>query len=74
MPAELRDEVAARRADLVEAVAGADDVIADLFLGEEAVSGEVLQAAIRRCGRARGGRVRGSHAARLNVPAAAALG
>ena len=34
--------------ELVEAVAGADDTVMELFIGEEHVDGPTLQAAIRR--------------------------
>ncbi|GFH28098.1 elongation factor G1, partial [Haematococcus lacustris] len=48
IPAELEEEVEARRAELVERVSEVDDQVAELFLGEEAVSPEALQAGIRR--------------------------
>ena len=44
----MADEVAARRAELVEAVAGADDEVMELFIDEAEVDGATLEQAIRR--------------------------
>ncbi|KAF8068404.1 elongation factor G [Scenedesmus sp. PABB004] len=48
VPAELADEVEARRAELIERVSEVDDGLAELFLAEEPISAEALAAAIRR--------------------------
>ena len=48
LPDDLKAQAEERRQELVEAVADADDAVADLFLAEEDVPGSVLHAAIRR--------------------------
>lgn len=48
IPADLQAEAARRRAELVEAVAGADDDMADLYLSGRAVETQGLKAALRR--------------------------
>jgi elongation factor G len=48
IPASHRDEAAQALQELIEAVSNKDDVIAEMVLGEKAISPEVLKAAIRR--------------------------
>jgi elongation factor G len=48
VPDHMLDDATAKRAELVEAVANVDDEVAELFLGEEDVPGDVLYAGIRR--------------------------
>jgi elongation factor G len=48
VPAGMREEVEARRAELVERLSEVDDDMADLFLSEAEVSPQALHAAIRR--------------------------
>ncbi len=48
IPAELKEQAAERRAQLVEALADADDEIAEKFLADEAPTVEELRAAVRR--------------------------
>lgn len=48
MPADLRDAAEARRQELVEAVAEADDATMALFVEESPVPGDELAAAVRR--------------------------
>jgi elongation factor G len=48
VPAGMAEEVAARRAELVEAVANADDDVMELYIEERPVDGDALAAAIRR--------------------------
>ncbi len=53
IPEHLREETAARRAAMIEALAEADDVLAERWLGEEPIGREDLQAALRRATLAR---------------------
>jgi len=53
IPERLRDETAARRAAMIEALAEADDVLAERWLGEEPIGREDLRAALRRATLAR---------------------
>lgn len=48
IPAELVQQVEAKRTELVEKVAEIDDEVGELFLMEEAIPEDVLRAAIRR--------------------------
>lgn len=48
VPAAMADDVEARRQELVEAVAGVDDAVMELFLEEAPVDGDTLAAGIRR--------------------------
>lgn len=48
VPDNLSDDVKAARQELVEVVADLDDTVGDLFLAEEKIPGDVLEAAIRR--------------------------
>lgn len=48
VPEHLVEDAAARRQDLIEAVAGVDDELMELFIGEEAIDTATLSAAIRR--------------------------
>ncbi len=48
IPAEFREEVAARREELLEALAEVDDAFMEAYLGEEEVALEDLQAALHR--------------------------
>lgn len=48
LPEEMRAEMDAKRAELVERVAEVDEEVGELFLMEEEVSPEVLAAAVRR--------------------------
>ncbi|KAI8589302.1 elongation factor G, mitochondrial [Geranomyces variabilis] len=48
IPAELMDAAKAKRAELIEHVADADDEMAELFLNEEDPTAEQLAAAVRR--------------------------
>jgi small GTP-binding protein len=53
IPERLRQEAAARRAAMIEALAEADDVLADQWLREEPIGPVDLQAALRRATLAR---------------------
>lgn len=48
VPGDLAAEASARRLELVERVAEADDRLAEMFLGEEEITEAELKAAIRR--------------------------
>jgi elongation factor G len=48
IPDNLLDDAKAARQELVEVVADLDDTVGDLFLAEEKVPADVLEAAIRR--------------------------
>jgi elongation factor G len=48
VPAELADEVARRRDQLLEAAAEADDVVFEKYLGEEEISDEELDACLHK--------------------------
>lgn len=48
IPDNLADEAKAARQELVEVVADLDDAVGDLFLSEQKVPGDTLEAAIRR--------------------------
>lgn len=48
LPAELQAQVEAKRAELVEAVAEVDEELAEHFVLEEPIDGDMLQAAVRR--------------------------
>jgi elongation factor G len=48
IPERLRDEASARRAAMVEALAEADDLLAERWLGEQPIGADDLQAALRR--------------------------
>lgn len=48
VPDELLAQAAEKRSELIEAVANADEEVAELFLEEAAVDGDTLAAAIRR--------------------------
>jgi len=48
VPADLADEVEAKRAELIERLADVDDEIAELFLMEEEPDVETIHAAVRR--------------------------
>jgi len=48
VPEELREEAAARRAKMVEAIAETDEALTDKYLGGEQITVEELKAALRR--------------------------
>lgn len=48
VPDDMRETVAARRAELVERIAEVDETVGELFLLEEPVDNETLKAGIRR--------------------------
>ena len=48
MPGNLKEEMEARRAELVERISEVDDEVADLFLAEKPIEAAVLKAAVRR--------------------------
>jgi elongation factor G len=48
VPEEMKEEVKARRAELVETVAGLDDVLSEKFLNDESISVDELNKALRR--------------------------
>lgn len=48
VPEQLKNEMEAKRMELVEKVADVDDAIAELFIGEEPVDAATLKAAVRR--------------------------
>lgn len=48
VPEESKAEAAARRQMLIEAVSEVDDTLAEAFLAEEPITGDMLKAAIRR--------------------------
>ncbi|CAM6090305.1 unnamed protein product [Calypogeia fissa] len=48
MPAALSEEISEKRRELIEAVSEADDELAEKFLNDEPISGEILMRAIRR--------------------------
>jgi elongation factor G len=48
IPADLKDEAEAARAELIDAVSNKDDAIAELVIENKPVTSEILKAAIRR--------------------------
>ena len=48
IPEELREEAAARRAEMIEAIAETDEALTDKYLGGEQITVEELKAALRR--------------------------
>lgn len=48
VPADMKDEVATRRAEMVEAIAGLDDALTEKYLNGDAISVEELNAALRK--------------------------
>jgi elongation factor G len=48
IPADMKDDAEAYRADLIETVASVDEVLLEKFIGEEEISVDELRAAIRK--------------------------
>lgn len=46
IPAELSEEVSEKRRELIECVSEADDELAEMFLSDEPISGDVLMVSL----------------------------